>query len=128
MLPVAGQLERMDVITASSPRIMVAPAVVEPTFERRPVWWIAAQDSASGWASACSGTWTSIRSPELELTRAYFARGRHDLGDPLDVVPEGIALPEIYGYVERRVLPDGRWNIAPQVLLQRLRAENRRVA
>jgi anaerobic selenocysteine-containing dehydrogenase len=119
LLPVTGQLERMDVVQVSSPRVMVAPAVVPAQGERRPVWWIVAQLARRMGIDVLDGLDPDEVSEE-QLTRAYFRAGRQDLGDPLGAGPDGIALPVLHGWVRERVLPDGRWAIMLPEMLERL--------
>jgi anaerobic selenocysteine-containing dehydrogenase len=124
VLPVTGQMERMDVVQASSPRMMVAPRVVPPSGERRPVWWVAAQLGRRLGTDVLGGL-DPDHVTEEELTRQYFRAGRQDLGDPVDAGPDGIALPVVHGYMAGRVLPGGRWRIFLPELVGRLEGKAR---
>lgn len=119
VLPVAGQMERTDVLAWTDDYVRVAPAVVEPAAERRPLWWIAAQLGARLGVDIVQG-----RDPDqlsdLDMVTSYLGRGRTELGDPLGAGPYGLHVPPVYGHMRARVLAGGRWNILPPVLLDRL--------
>ena len=121
ILPATGQLERADVTlaepTALQAGLQYTPAVVAPVGERRPVWWMfAALNRAMGRDAV-----------PLDLTDEQFLRGvlaRTSLGADAVVAagPRGVATTVEYGWVQDELLPDGRWNIAPPEMLERLAA------
>ena len=118
-LPVPWHLERADVSFYSRNEFF-SPAVIRPGGERKPLWWILAElasrlrldllDSAVDLGTAddetimrCMGLY-----PADGLDRVI-AAGSH-----------GTAFPPSFGWVHDRVLPGGRWRIAPRVLVDRL--------
>ena len=124
VLPATGQLERADV--SSFPQVAMAstvqftPAVVDPVAERRPVWWIL------GHLSARMGSDLLGRHPDVMTDEDYL----RDLlaSSPLDAEavfangPHGTTVPVEVGWVRESFLEGGCWNIAPDVLIDRLRA------
>lgn len=121
VLPVAGQMERTDVLAWTDDYVRVAPSVVEPAAERRPLWWIAAQLGARLGIDIVEGR-DPDRLTDMDMVVSYLGKGRAELGDPLTAGPYGLHVPPVYGHMRARVLPGGRWNILPPVLLDRLTA------
>lgn len=130
VLPSAGQLERADVPDYVDQYYPVVAsqhtaAVVAPGAERRPLWWIAASLGAHLGSSLLPDGLT-LDATDDDLLDAYSGRGRMPLDElraaPTAVVHEG----PVRGWVHERVLPEGRWRLAPRVLrddLARVEAE-----
>jgi anaerobic selenocysteine-containing dehydrogenase len=125
VLPATGQLERTDVTMFSQMSVRSAvqatAAVVAPVAERRPMWW------ALGALSDRLGTPSPLGAPVEEVTEDAFVRGllaRSPLGADavLDAGPRGLDLPVEPGWVRETMLADGRWQLAPPPLVERLRA------
>ena len=125
VLPVTGQLERDDISLladlAVRPTMQSTAAVVAPVAERRPAWWVLGNLAARLDRDLLGGA-----DPDA-LTDELFLRGIVD-PSPLDadtvfaVGSRGFELPIEFGWVHESMLPDGRWRLAPAVLLERLTA------
>ncbi len=125
VLPVTGQLERDDISLladlAVRPTMQSTAAVVAPVAERRPAWWVLGNLAARLDRDLLGGA-----DPDA-LTDELFLRGIVD-HSPLDadtvfaVGSRGFELPIEFGWVHETMLPDGRWRLAPAVLLERLTA------
>jgi anaerobic selenocysteine-containing dehydrogenase len=107
VLPVAGQLEREDVswFTDRFPSVVSAQrtaAVVEPMFERRRVFDIF-QDLGERLGLA-----------RMENPMERYERRIPSLAQPGVFVADP---PRSKGWVHERILPDGRWRVAPAVLV-----------
>jgi anaerobic selenocysteine-containing dehydrogenase len=125
VLPATGQLERAD--ASSFPQVSMAstvqftPAVVAPVADRKPVWWILGHLATRMGSDLLGG-----RDPDA-MDDADFLRGMLSTS-PLDADTvfangaHGTAVPVEVGWIRETFLEDGRWNIAPPVLIERLRA------
>jgi anaerobic selenocysteine-containing dehydrogenase len=116
VLPVADQMERTDLLFWTDGYVRVAPAVVRPVGERKPLWWIVAQLGLRLGVDLTEGT-DPDDLDDVEMVRRLLARGRTDLGDPLLAGPHGVRIPDVSGYMRERVLPGGRWDVLSTVLL-----------
>lgn len=125
VLPATGQLERADLTLAEhvslTSGMQATRAVVAPGGERRPTWWILGQLARRHGGDILFGA-----DPD-HLTDELFLSGMLGPGplDPDEVwangpVPTPVAVE--HGWVHDTMLPDGRWRIAPAVLLDRLAA------
>lgn len=108
VLPVAGQLEREDVswFTDRFPSVVSAQrtaAVVEPPFERRPLFDVL-QDLGERFGLA-----------RIENPMERYERRIPSLAQPGVFVADP---PRSKGWVHARVLPGGRWRVAPAPLVQ----------
>jgi anaerobic selenocysteine-containing dehydrogenase len=127
VLPAAGQLERADVpdyIDQYLPAVMshFTPAVVPPVADRKPVWWIfAALAHELGYDVLPRGLALETASDD-DYVRFLAARGRLAF-DELAASPTAVVVsgPE-RGWVTDKVLPDGRWRLAPADLVGQLQA------
>lgn len=121
VLPAAGQLERADVpleIDQFVPTLSTqyTPAVVPPGAERRPAWWMFAQLAERLGLSVLPDGLAADAATEDDLLRPLVDRSR---GTWDDLVERRWALDEpVYGWVLDRVLPDGRWRLAPALLVE----------
>ncbi|SEO57621.1 molybdopterin-containing oxidoreductase family protein [Trujillonella endophytica] len=102
-------------------RSYLSPPVVPPGGERQQSWWIIAQlarrlgkDVLDGLDPDTSDDDTVVR--HLARARADFAEEVFAGGSHGAAVPTGI------GWVHEKMLPGGRWRLAPRVLLDRLTA------
>ena len=51
------------------------------------------------------------------LLRGIAARSRGGYDELADAGPHGVSAPDAYGWVHERVLPDGRWRLAPDEMV-----------
>jgi anaerobic selenocysteine-containing dehydrogenase len=125
VLPAVGQLERADLPwLLDAYQLAVAtqftPAVVAPAAERWPVWRAFAELGARlGVDVLPRGSTLETADDEALLAPiADRSRGGRDavLGARHGVVHEGAT----FGWVRDRVLPEGRWRLAPAPLLHQL--------
>ena len=123
VLPAVGQLERADLTLAENVSLrsgtQYTPAVVAPAAERRPVWWIFGQLARRMGGDILGGADPDDLSDELYLGGLL----GHSTLDPAEVVaagPHGVDIPHEYGWVADELLPDGRWQVAPPELVERL--------
>jgi anaerobic selenocysteine-containing dehydrogenase len=114
-------MERTDLLAWTDDYVRIAPAVVEPGAERRPLWWVAAQLGDRLGIEILDGRHPDEMS-DVDMVASWLAAGRSDLGDPMQAGPYGVHIPPVYGHMRRRIIPGGRWNILPAVLLDRLTA------
>jgi anaerobic selenocysteine-containing dehydrogenase len=123
VLPAAGQLERADITLAENVSIrsgiQYTPAVVPPAAERRAVWWIFGQLARRMDGDILGGADPDDLSDQLFLSGVL----AHSSLDPAQVVaagPHGVDVRHEYGWVADELLPDGRWQVAPPELVERL--------
>ena len=124
VLPATGQLERSDItlaeMTALESRVQATGPIVDPVGNRRPVWWMfAALNQAMGVAAL--GVDYLDQSDE-QFLRGALGHSPVDADELFGAGPHGVSTPIEYGWVRRELLVDGRWNIAPAALLDRLAA------
>jgi anaerobic selenocysteine-containing dehydrogenase len=123
VLPAAGQLERADVTLAENVSIrsgvQYTPAVVPPCAQRRPVWWIFGQLARRMGGDILGGADPDDLSDELFLG-GVLAHSSLDPDEVLAAGPHGVDVPHEYGWVADELLPDGRWQVAPPELIERL--------
>jgi anaerobic selenocysteine-containing dehydrogenase len=115
VLPVAGQLERGDLLRS------YIPAVVAPAGDRRPAWWVFSELGRRLGMDALGGMEVNNANGEAIVRR--IASGCRDGADALlEAGPRGLQAPRLYGWVHERVLPKGKWRLAPRILIERLPA------
>ena len=123
VLPAAGQLERADLtlaeLTAVRSGIQATAAVVAPHAERKPVWWMLASLARGMGADLLGGADPDAMTDELYLS-GLLAGAPLAAADVFAAGPHGIDVAHEYGWVRTELLPGGRWNIAPNELLERL--------
>ena len=125
VLPATGELERADLSMYSHLSVRSAiqstGPVVAPVAARRPVWWMLAQLAARADHDVLGGVDPDSLTDESYL-RSIVDRSPLDTDAVFAAGPRGMELPVEYGWVHESMLPDGKWRIAPPVLLERLRA------
>ena len=115
VLPTKGQLERADIpyyydqfnFDAST---QFSPAIVPPMGEARSMWWIAAA-LAEGLGTSVMPEPLTTDSTDVEVLSMLAGRA----AAPFEVIERDryvAGVPE-FGWVRDRVLPDGRWRLAP---------------
>jgi anaerobic selenocysteine-containing dehydrogenase len=122
VLPATGQLERADVTLLSHlmvrSSVQATEAVVAPGADRRPAWWVFARLGALMGVDPMPG----VDADSLD-DRAYLEGVL--AGSPLDAEavfaagPHGVEIPIRTGWMLDR-LPDRRWRLAPEVLVERM--------
>lgn len=121
VLPTVGQLERADLpllLDAFQDSVMSqrTAAVVPPVAERRPLWWsLAKLGERMGLAVLPAGT-TADTTTDDDILAPVIARSRNP--EALATAP-AVVLAEaaVFGWVTERILPDGRWRLAPSALV-----------
>jgi anaerobic selenocysteine-containing dehydrogenase len=117
VFPATGQLERSDL--SSRGRMMYAPSVLEPVAERKPVWWMYHELGRRLGVDVLDGL--DPAGPVQEALLRRLASNSRGGADALFAAgPHGLPMQPVYGWVHDRVLPNGRWRLAPEVLLSRL--------
>ncbi|MEO5837646.1 MAG: molybdopterin-dependent oxidoreductase [Acidimicrobiales bacterium] len=125
LLPCAGQLERADVpdyVDQYYPLVASqhTAAVVAPGADRRPLWWIATRLGEHLGHRLLPGTLDATTATDDDLLDAFCGRGRLPLDElraaPTAIVAEG----PVRGWVHTNALPDGKWRLAPRVLIDDL--------
>jgi anaerobic selenocysteine-containing dehydrogenase len=125
VLPSAGQLERADVpdyVEQYYPAVAshYTAAVVPPAASRKPVWWIAASLAERLGHRVLPGGIAPDDASDDTLLDSFCGRGRMPL-DELRAAPTAVeAEPVVRGWVHERVLPAGRWRLAPRELVDEL--------
>jgi anaerobic selenocysteine-containing dehydrogenase len=125
VFPTTGQLERADVSILENVAFTNGnrhtPAVVAPGAYRRPAWWVIAQLAHRLGLDVLGGADPDTCDDETLL--AGIAAGSRGGYDALVAAgPHGIDAPVRTGWVHDQLLPEGRWNLAPRRLVERLRA------
>ncbi|MCW2526225.1 MAG: putative dehydrogenase [Pseudonocardiales bacterium] len=125
VLPTTGQLERADIpifLDAFLDRVMSqrTAAVVPPVAQRRPLWWSMAQLADRLGFDVLPGSLTADTASDEALFEPLISRSHN----PSALTePTGVALaPDVsrFGWITDRVLPDGRWRLAPAPLVGQL--------
>ncbi len=114
-------------------RSTYSPALVEPAADRKHPWWILAQigrrigiDTLYGLDADTVDDETVVRHLNTGAgggagSEGLFSVSNVDFADELIAAgPHGMDIPYRHGWLHEKVLPGGRWRIAPQVLVDRL--------
>lgn len=119
VLPAAAMLERSDLPGGWSQHMAYTPPVVPIGADRRKTWWMFAQLGRRLGFEVVEGLDPDTATDD-DVLAAFAASGRQPPAELFASGPRGVILPRIYGWVHERVLPDGKWQIAPDALLDRL--------
>lgn len=119
VLPAAAMLERSDLPGGWSQHMAYTPEVVPMGADRRKTWWMLAQLGRRLGFEVMDGI-DPDTSTDDDVLMTVAATGRRPPEELFASGPRGIVLPRIYGWVHDRVLPDGKWQIAPAALIERL--------
>jgi anaerobic selenocysteine-containing dehydrogenase len=119
VLPAAALLERSDLPGGWSQHMAYTKQVVPIGEDRRQTWWMLSQLGRRLGFELWDGLDPDTATDDDVLMRAA-ATGRQPPEELMAAGPRGIILPRLYGWVHDRVLPDGKWRIAPEALLERL--------
>lgn len=125
VLPAAGQLERSDVSwLLDTYQLAVATeytsAVVPPAAERRPVWRIFAELGSHLGVSVLPRGVDPETATDDSLIAALATRSRGGADAVLGASDGVVHSGAVFGWVTERVLPDGRFRLAPAALAEQL--------
>jgi anaerobic selenocysteine-containing dehydrogenase len=125
VLPTTGQLERADIsmyahISVGS-AMQSTRAVVAPVADRKPAWWVLGRIAGALGHDLFGGTDPNALTDEAYL-RGILEHSPLDADQVFAAGSRGFPLPVEYGWVHETMLPDGHWQLAPTVLLERLAA------
>ncbi|MCD9625700.1 molybdopterin-containing oxidoreductase family protein [Rhabdothermincola salaria] len=125
VLPAVDQLERADATwLLDTYQLAVAgqftEAVVAPTSERRPVWWSLGTVAEHLGFSALPRGLTVADATDEDLLEPLLARSAVGAEAMRGARSGIVASGAVFGWVHEKVLPDGRWRLAPEVLLGQL--------
>jgi anaerobic selenocysteine-containing dehydrogenase len=124
ILPAAGSLERADVPwLLDAYQVAVAtqftPAIVPPAADRWPVWRIFAALGERLGLDALGGGLTAATATDEALLRPLAERSRGG-ADAVFAARSGVVHSgAVFGWV-RRILPGGKWHLAPEPLVKQL--------
>lgn len=124
VLPCLGQLERPDLPHhidqfQSAVATQYTDAVVPPSGERRPMWWPYAHIARRLGHDLLGGRDPDEVTDE-ELLAELGERSRTSFASLRDAPTGVVAEDSVMGWVERDLLPDGRWRLAPAELVEQL--------
>jgi anaerobic selenocysteine-containing dehydrogenase len=102
-------------------RAFVSPPVVPPAAERRYGWWVVAQIGRRLGIDVLPGLDPDIVDDGIVTRHVAHAWCDH-ADEVLDAGVDGIEVESRYGWYHEKVLPGGRWRLAPQVLIDRVAA------
>lgn len=123
-LPATGQLERADLSMLENVGFRNGTAhtaaVVGAGGERRPAWWILAQVARRLGIDALGGDRDPDTLVDDDVLAGLAAGAKVPYADIIAAGPHGTVGPVTHGWVHERVLPEGRWRLAPTVVVDRL--------
>ena len=120
VLPVTWQLERSDVQFGD--RTQYTEAVVAPEGERKPIWWIFGQLAKRLDIEMFEGQIDVDTCTEKDVVNQFGRSARGGIEAVKAAGTHGLSVPFRQGWLHERVLPDGRWRLAPAVLVKRLKS------
>jgi anaerobic selenocysteine-containing dehydrogenase len=101
--------------------------MVAPVADRRPSWWVLAQLGRRLGVDLLDGAHPDELTDEGYLS-TLLARSPVDPEEVFAAGPHGRLVEPEHGWVRDTMLPEGRWRIAPSVLLDRLSSRDGQVA
>lgn len=124
VLPVAAQLERADLPGFVEPFqscVMgrYTPAVVAPGAERRPMWWVLAELGRRLDVNPLPPGLDPDTATDDDVLRGQVGKSSLSF-DGLRQRRIEVRDRAVFGWVTDRVLPAGRWNLAPEPLVEQL--------
>jgi anaerobic selenocysteine-containing dehydrogenase len=125
VFPLTSQLERVDLWTVNE---VIGPAypqlvrpVVEAPFERRSSVHLFAQMAQRlGALGMVTGGLDPDLASDEQVLESWMGRARHSMEQLRAALPYGLAYDRKVPWALDRAVPEGKWRIAPEVLLQRL--------
>jgi anaerobic selenocysteine-containing dehydrogenase len=121
VLPAAALLERSDTPGGWALHMAYNPQLVPVGADRRKTWWMFAQLGKRLGIDQLDGLDPETTTDEVLLERAA-ANGRHSPAELMAAGPRGLMIPRPFGWVHERALPDGKWRLAPEAVMERLAA------
>jgi len=127
LLACAGQLERADVPHfidqfQAAVATQYTPAVLPPGADRRPMWWCFADLARRMGLDELDAAGDPDHVSDDDQLAVLADRGRASFA-ALRASPTAIVAERaVFGWVEERVLPAGRWRLAPRPLVEQLAA------
>jgi anaerobic selenocysteine-containing dehydrogenase len=101
-------------------RVYHSPPVVQMAQDRRHAWWVIGQLGRRLGADALGHGFDPDAVDDDMLAR-HFLRSQYDYADAvIEAGPHGLDIPSTYGWVHDKILPSGRWRLAPRILVDRL--------
>ncbi len=126
VLPVTAQLERADLSMLENVSFRngtaFTPAVVSPAAERRPVWWVLGHLAGRLGVDALGGDRDPDALDDLDVLGGLARGARVPFDEIVANGPHGTTSRPADGWIHDRVLFEGRWRLAPDALVDRLRA------
>jgi predicted molibdopterin-dependent oxidoreductase YjgC len=110
-------LERQDIWTTD--HVQYTDAVIPAATERKPSWWFYGQLAKRLGVNAFAGLDVN-RCAESDMIKAYAAMLPHGAEAVIRSGTHGRNSAVAHGWVHDKVLPDGKWRLAPTVLVDRL--------
>jgi len=125
VFPLTSQLERVDLWTVNE---VIGPAypqlvrpVVDAPFERRSSVHLFAQMAQRlGALDMVTGGLDPDLANDEQVLESWMGRARHSMEQLRAALPYGLAYDRKVPWALDRAVPEGKWRIAPDVLLQRL--------
>lgn len=125
VLPCTGQLERADLpVTTDQYAPVVSSqltgAVVRPAADRKPMWWVMGQLGKRLGIDCLPEGIDLDTATDLDVIGPIAERGRAGLAAMTDAPSGLVHSGAVFGWVTDRLLPEGRWKLAPTVLVVQL--------
>lgn len=123
VLPCTGALERLEISgTLVTPyRPTLTPPSVKPVAERKHSWYIFMQ------VAQRLGVWEHMfghldpdTTTEEDIARLFVSTSRHTFDEMVEAGPHGVTYNTRKRWMRERAVPEGKWRVAPQALLDRL--------
>jgi anaerobic selenocysteine-containing dehydrogenase len=121
VLPAAALLERSDMPGGWSHHMAYAPQLVPLGEDRRKTWWIFAELGRRMGLDVLDGFGADATTDD-DLLKRSATNGRRAPEELMAAGPRGMMIPRPYGWVHERALPDGKWRLVPEVMIERLPA------
>lgn len=125
VLPCTGQLERADVPHTTDQFYCVVgsnytPAIVPPTAERKPMWWPFAKIAEALGHDVLPAGLDADHCTDDDVLRPIADRSRSDFDTLRSADNAVVSEQAVFGWVHDKVLPEGRWRVAPDALVDQL--------
>lgn len=123
VLPSTGMLERAEVngLLTQPYHVSFSPPVVKPVAERRHSWYMILQLAKRlGVLDKVAAGLDIDTVTEEEIVRRFVATARHSYEELRDAGPHGVTYNTRKRWALERAVPEGKWRVAPAVLVERL--------